>query len=584
MHRYLTLFLLAAGYTASAAAATIQGQVVAGATNAPLAGARVSLNQGGIWLPYEYTAVYADAEGHYRIDLPAQYQADVVLIASAAGHAAVTQANEPCHEMLSCFSHSTLLPVAPGSAITADFRLPPQARISGRMTDLNSGAGVYGALRVTPLSGTPAFLETFIWTDAEGYFSADALHAGSYRILAGAQAAPGEPTSPYLGLAWPADYCDGLQHLCDSAQYQPLFLSYGQHIDGQAVLMRKGGFLRARLLSLGTGQSVQTGAVAAKASQLDQRVSGYNRADGYAYIGPLLPGPIKLMLGASPESYPSVIYSGHECDAEKDCDLALGETFDLPFEPLLVTLPDTDVAPRRSIRGRVTDSNGQPLAGIRVAAGSVTVPLIMLDWGFQASASAVTDANGEYRLENFSGATTMVRTLQSGRGLIDRTWQQTECVAQNLFCHHEGIAYDRLAFDTEPHPAGVDFTLRSGGALEGRVLQEDSGEPLAQYAVAVIPVGQQRISKPVRTAADGQFRFDGLDPGAYFLFAAPHVSVSNNYGLVYPDRPCNTGFITNTPPCDLTGAQVFWVEAGGGVSNVEILIPPEDRLFASGFD
>lgn len=584
MPRISFLFLLAAGWAAGASAGSIEGQVVDGAALAPLANARVSVNYrlGGL-IPSELLAATTDEQGRYRIDLPAAFTGDVVLIARAAEHAAVTQAGEPCHAMLDCFDQATALPVGPASALSADFRLPPQARISGRMTDLQTGLGLTGELTLTPVGATPAFLGAAVSTNPAGGFSFDQLHAGSYRLTARVPATGSEPASAYFRSVWPAEYCDDLQLRCDTAQFLPISVSYGQQTGDHNLLMRKGGFVLARLRSVGSGHPVPMQAVAAKASQLDQRLTVPSGADGYARIGPLLPGSIKLLLATSPESFPSVVYPNLPCDPPA-CDLALGDAVDLPFEPVTITLPDISVQSRRSIRGRVTDQNGQPQAEFIVAAGNVTAPQLFGGWGFQPSATTTTDGNGNYVLEGFSGAATMVRTMPSdSRDYVHRAWQQTECTAQNLFCEHEGMSYDRLSFDTEPHPQGIDFALRHSVPLGGRVL-DSNGLPLAGHAVAVIPADPARLSKPVFVNPHGTFWFYNLTPGDYYLYAAPFVAATNNRGVVYPDVPCNVGPVTTSPPCDLSKATRFTLAAGGGINDVDFYIPPPDRLFADGFD
>lgn len=581
MRRLLLSLLLAAA--APAFAATLQGRVLDASTQQPLAGARVSVVYGPGLIVFEYAHALTDAQGSYVIELPADFQGNVALFGVASGYAGRHHDGAPCRSYISCYYNNPPLTLAPGSVVTRDFALPREAIVSGRVIDEATGAGLAdGQVRLSPADGADSSLGGTVSTDADGYFSVDGLHAGRYRLSAAVYPPVPGPPSPYFAFRWPDHYCDEVQVRCNEVSTEPLTLTAGSQLGDTVIPMRRGAFLRARLRSSGNGALVYMAAIAFRPDRPDSGWSGSTAPDNYSQIGPLLPGPITLLLSTSQESYPSLVYPDRPCYTDP-CDLGGAVTIDIPATPTTTTLPDLFVAPLRTISGRVTDAaNDQPLAGITVAAGRVMLPLILGNWGFQTSASAVTNANGEYRIEGFTGTTTMVRTAQAGRGYLDRAWQNTPCTAQNLFCHDEDAVYDRLGFDTEPHPQQIDFALQHSGAIRGRVRQ--GGQTLAGYAVSVIPAVNPRLSKPVFTDPQGEFLIDGLDTGDYFLYASPSVQAANNNGTVHPRLPCSVGFINAAPGCDLTRATVFAVQQGTTIDTVEIIIPPVDVLFADGYE
>jgi Carboxypeptidase regulatory-like domain len=85
----------------------------------------------------------------------------------------------------------------------------------------------------------------------------------------------------------------------------------------------------------------------------------------------------------------------------------------------------------------------------------------------------------------------------------------------------QGVAYQTycraLAVAAQAGASDVVLRLRQGGEVAGRVIDGESGAGV----VAAITVGGEDDSWTIRrTEADGSFRFDGLEPGRYTLFAS----------------------------------------------------------------
>ena len=96
--------------------------------------------------------------------------------------------------------------------------------------------------------------------------------------------------------------------------------------------------------------------------------------------------------------------------------------------------------------------------------------------------------------------------------------------------------------------AGIDFILRVGGVITGRVLDSESGTPVANAAVDIYSDYFDNAQGPLRTTSDedGSYMFrTSLPPGTYFVSAAARGYVSK----LYDELPCekNCDPVKGTP-------------------------------------
>lgn len=574
--------LFATFASGSAMAATVSGQVLDLSTQQPIAGAEVSIYYpGALGWPTLVERTTTTADGRYSLTFPDQ--ASVAGIARAPGHAARTQSGIPCTESPACANNS-FVSLASGSA-TFGFALPRAAHLTGLVHDAETANAVGNAL-VHLVSTTSAQLTHTVHTDTAGRFHLDGLHPGSYTLaLHGDLANPTGGARQYLASHWPQLHCDNVQVRCDGVTPGQIALAEGQTIDLDLPL-RRGSYLRTRVIS--GGNQLPTFIHSASARSIAQPLTGLSGTDGgddgYTWVGPLLPGPIHIVLESGYSlAYADVIYPNATCPSS-GCDFSDAPVVEVPATDGVYTLDDVHVQPLRTIRGRVTSSvDSQPIAGLRVDAGNLRAPQAGT-WGFRPTASTWTDANGEYALEGFDEAEVMVRTRQNGLGWLDQAWQNEDCDAANLFCQYD-TQHVPLSFDLQPHPAGIDFVLGRGASLRGRVIEETTNRPLANYAVAVVPLAVLRTGKPEFTDADGNFRIDGLAPSAYYLFASAERVYGYTAGVIYPGGPCSFAVISNgLNSCFPTTYQPLEVPAGGVLEGLTIIMPRPDAIFRDPFD
>ena len=162
---------------------------------------------------------------------------------------------------------------------------------------------------------------------------------------------------------------------------------------------------------------------------------------------------------------------------------------------------DFTLAPGGSIRGRVVDETGKPIAGAKVSAGlapaTIDGPTYFQKAG-NFSDGTTTDKDGCYALVGLSNETYSVTASGPEGSSLSPSGALT------------GIRVE--AMGTVPSSV-QDLVLVPGGSLKGRITGAD-GKPVA--GVTVVYGG-----KTVETGADGTYRFTALSTGVAKLTLLP---------------------------------------------------------------
>lgn len=195
---------------------------------------------------------------------------------------------------------------------------------------------------------------------------------------------------------------------------------------------------------------------------------------------------------------------GYRDAVEEGVEVATGE---VPAELRLVLERGVEVS------GRVTGADGEPVAAARIVVSGA---------GGARPASAVpsrrraaTDGDGHYRLGGLDPGPTRFTV--------------------------EHPEYRRLVREHEVAPghAGVDFQLRRGGEIVGRVVDSE-GRGVAGARVTARPPSEGYSTldtgRSVATAADGRFRIAGLSEGSYTVGAE-----KAGYAAAQTERPIALG-------------------------------------------
>jgi beta-lactamase regulating signal transducer with metallopeptidase domain/5-hydroxyisourate hydrolase-like protein (transthyretin family) len=182
----------------------------------------------------------------------------------------------------------------------------------------------------------------------------------------------------------------------------------------------------------------------------------------------------------------------------------LGQPIDKPLQLKL--------GPAATLKGRVTDANGRPVAGARVWCRA------LVNGPVDGVCSTRTDADGRYTITDMTAWEP--KPMPAGNGRMDMV---TGCVFD---VQHPGYGHERPMYRRMPD--AVNVVLHLAGVIEGRVVDTVSGKPAAGVVVVIQGTNQSRpeYSEEVRTGADGKYRFASLLAGKYNLWADA------------PDRAC----------------------------------------------
>ena len=153
-----------------------------------------------------------------------------------------------------------------------------------------------------------------------------------------------------------------------------------------------------------------------------------------------------------------------------------------------------------TVEGRVTSTEGRPLADAQVVVADATVNGML---GYSPFRGA-TDDDGQYRIE---GIPPGPHTLEASAEGYRRAVRDVEAAAE---------------------PRKVDFQLDRGLEISGRVV-DDGSNPIPDAEIYLSGTG--RRSQSASTEADGTFRLSGLEDGDYGLEAG-----KRGYSAVPPAR------------------------------------------------
>ena len=184
------------------------------------------------------------------------------------------------------------------------------------------------------------------------------------------------------------------------------------------------------------------------------------------------------------------------------------------------------------IAGLVVDQQGQPVTSAYVfAISSVRA---------SAAAHARVDERGRYRLYNLPpgryavavayGASTMaIGSTGSAAGLSD--------LGSGVLFYPNNTQPRLFAISGGEEHRNIDFNVTPGtlASVSGKVEQASAN---GRFWLALTPVGRPELAAAVTQAEpDGNFRFEGIPVGSYYLFASGPANARSAQGAVLGPEP-----------------------------------------------
>ncbi|MGO8763712.1 MAG: carboxypeptidase regulatory-like domain-containing protein [Limisphaerales bacterium] len=191
-------------------------------------------------------------------------------------------------------------------------------------------------------------------------------------------------------------------------------------------------------------------------------------------------------------------------------------------DPLVLTAPTT-------LSGVVLDGNNQPVGDADVWVSEATVG-VEVNWSSQQNQilgslaqqcfSARTTRDGHFKIENFP-AEAHADLAVASPGLAQRA----------AAGHYLGSQ------EYQSGQQDIQLLLGPAGVIEGKVVVQETGQPVANVEVSLLPYdGQAKSHGPVWSGADGSFRFPDLQPDKYNVWAVipgqpPDLAIVPDYDL-----------------------------------------------------
>jgi hypothetical protein len=382
-----------------------------------------------------------------------------------------------------------------GDTAVVDIQLVAGGEISGRVTDAD-GNPISGVKIALMTAGSSLNVAGYGPTAADGSYDIKSLEAGTYRLcFVAEEASGGRSTTGYLGQCYagfPLPFGPGLSK---PVQGTNIVVEPGRADTGIDASLADGGAIRGTVTGLDgqprpgvtvlVRQSPYLYGNVSTAADGTYQVTGL-RADTYSVcffpqLGDQVPPPSGLLNQCFDNAKPSL---------DQNVPVTLGQFTDHI---------DAHLNAGGQISGRVTDTAGSPLAGVKVH---------VLGGAFSGDVRTAPDGTYTVRYV-YPGTAQLCFSAQGATGGGSATGYLDEC-------------YDNVAPDGTPTAipvtagqttTGIDAALLPAGSIIATATDQ-AGHPLAgitaSYKLPDAPYGVGRT-----TGADGSATFLNLTPGTY---------------------------------------------------------------------
>jgi hypothetical protein len=361
--------------------------------------------------------------------------------------------------------------------------------------------------------------------------------------------------------------------LCTGTRGTPIPVTAGRTTPNIDFSLAEGGVISGVVTDAATGKPAVWGRVNFYSPDGKQVDTADAAANG-RYMSGGLPTGTYLAVAAVQDSRSSLapqVYKGRPCapPTALKCDPKGGT-------PIVVTAPGTTdgidfaLTAGGTISGVVTiASTGAPVPGARVDVH--TGPLEA-----ESAAHATTDAGGRYQVSGLADGRYYVqveppetkddfdRVRPKFPGLLDQVYPGVGC--SRYRCYEALLTGTPVAVGAGAPATGIDFRLRAGGTVSGRLTAASSGEPVRNVLVSFHSASGV-VACTATTDFQGNYTASPVPPGSYYMTTqllgdAPVV------GALYPSVPYWPGNLS------VKAGTPVAVEEGGAATGKDFALAP----------
>jgi hypothetical protein len=154
-----------------------------------------------------------------------------------------------------------------------------------------------------------------------------------------------------------------------------------------------------------------------------------------------------------------------------------------------------------TVTGKITDTGANPIDGVTVFV------VTQQGNGF----GGITDSQGNYTVP--TPPWTYYVVTNNNLGYLDQMYNGQPCLA--FKCLDNPSNGTQITVTSGSTTANINFTLKKGGALTGKVIDAVSSAPLANLLVAVYDANGLQVEE-YPTDSSGNYLTSGLPPGTYY--------------------------------------------------------------------